>query len=145
VNHIHFCFSQLRHIFFKRTDKAYLQFLRYITLGNVSNIVDFTSLYILTDFIGFHYTISNVISFIAGVSLNYIINIKWIFKRGNHAIHAEFMLIVILSMVGLCFSVLIISIFVEYVHLHYMLSKVISSISVMFWNFYSRKKWVFKQ
>jgi putative flippase GtrA len=131
-------------IFFKETDKTHLQFVRYIVLGNISNIVDFACLYILTEFAGFHYTISNVISYILGVSSNYIINIKWIFKRGNHAIHTEFMLVIIISSIGLLLSIIIIHTLVEYVNIHYMPAKFISAIIIMFWNFYSRKKWVFK-
>lgn len=145
MNHIDFYLSRLRHIFFKKTDKTHLQFLRYIVLGNISNFLDFTCLYVLTEFAGFHYTISNVISFIIGVSLNYIINIKWIFKRGNHAIHTEFILIAAISSIGLFLSIIIIYILVEYINIHYMPAKVISAIIIMFWNFYSRKKWVFKQ
>ncbi len=130
--------------FFKKTNKTIIQLFRYIFLGNISNIVDFSSLYILTDLIKVHYVVSSAISFIIGVLINYIINVKWIFQRGKYSFHNELMLIIIVSLVGMYLSIIIIYVLVEYIHLHYMVSKIISAILVMFWNFYSRKKWIFK-
>ncbi len=124
MNHINnICLSWLRHIFFKKTDKAYIQFLKYITLGNISNIFDFLSLYILTEFIGLHYVISASVSFIIGVLSNYLINILWIFKRGKHEFYIEIMLIIIVSTTGLILSIIVIYVLVEYLRIHYMLSK----------------------
>lgn len=145
MNHTNYKLCCNLKVLFKRTEKTHLQLLLYIFLGNISNVVDYTCLYILTDFAGFHYAISIVISFVIGVIINYIINITWIFKKGRYAIYVEIMLIMVISLVGLYFSLLIIYVCVEYANLHYMLSKAISSVVVMFWNFFSRKKLVFKQ
>jgi len=145
VKHISSCLSWLYHIFFKKTGKTYLQFLRYAILGNISNVFDFACLYVLTEFAGFHYTISASISFIVGVLINYIINVLWIFNRKEHHIHIEITLVILISFVGLCLNVTIIYILVEYANIHYIITKAISAFIVMFWNFYTRKKWVFKQ
>ena len=139
----HFNFY-LQNIFFKKTNKTIIQLFRYIFLGNISNIADFSILYILTDVIKVHYVLSAAISFIIGVLINYLINIKWIFHRGKYSFHNELILIIIVSLVGMYLSIIIIYVFVEYINFHYMVSKVISSIFVMFWNFYSRKKWIFR-
>jgi len=145
VRYFNHCSFWLRNVLFKKTEKTYLQLFRYIVLGNISNVVDFICLYILTELIGFHYTVSASVSFIIGVLSNHIINVLWIFKRGKHDYHIEIILVIAISTVGLCISILIIYILVEYANIHYIISKAISAAIVMFWNFYSRKKWVFKQ
>lgn len=137
--------TRIHYILFKKTDRTTIQLFRYITLGSISNIVDFASLYILTEFIGIHYTISVAISFILGTTTNYIISIKWIFKRGTYNIYSEFSLVLIISAIGLLLNELIIYLLVEYLFFHYMFSKVISVIIVMFWNFFARKRWIFRQ
>lgn len=137
--------TRINCILFKKTDRTLLQLFRYITLGSFSNIVDFASLYLLTDFLGLHYTISVAISFVLGTLTNYIISIKWIFERGTYNIYSEFSFVLIISAVGLLLNELIIYLLVEYLLVHYMLSKLASVIIVMFWNFFARKKWIFRQ
>ena len=127
----------------KKTDNVISQFLKYILIGNISNIIDFSCLYILTEFADFHYTISFAISFVLGSFTNYIIGILWIFGRSRHCVYNEFLFVFIISIVGLIFGELIIFLLVEYAKLHYLISKFVSAVIVMFWNFYGRKKWVF--
>lgn len=51
----------------------------------------------------------------------------------------EFLIFVILSIIGLAINELIMWFFVEEFSLHYILSKVIATIIVMVWNFITRK------
>lgn len=128
---------------YKRTDNVISQFIRYILIGNISNIVDFSCLYVLTEFVNIHYTISVAFAFLIGLVINHIIGILWIFGRSTHNVYVEFLLVLIISIIGLILSEIIIFVLVEYMSLHYMISKFVSAVIVMFWNFYGRRKWIF--
>jgi putative flippase GtrA len=132
----------ISHIFRKKNDTLN-QFIKYITLGNISNFVDFAGLYILTRFAGVHYLISAALSFITGVTTGYIISVLWIFRRGRHKFHVEILLIFAVSLLGLFLNELIIFLLTGYLSIHYMVSKIVSALVVMFWNFFARRKWIF--
>ncbi|CDG65207.1 putative membrane protein [Methanobacterium sp. MB1] len=65
----------------KNTDKTLIQLFRYIFVGGAAFIVDFGSLYILTDIFGMYYLVSAAIAFILGLIANYILSISWVFNR----------------------------------------------------------------
>jgi len=44
--------------------------------------------------------------------------------------------------VGLLFTEALLYIFTEWVHIHYMISKIIATIIVFFWNFFARKLFI---
>ena len=54
-------------ILFHKTDSLIIQFFRYGFAGGVAFLVDFSLLYILTDFFHIYYLISAALSFIPGV------------------------------------------------------------------------------
>lgn len=129
---------------FRKTPNTYVQFVKYVTLGSVSHVVDFGSLYLLTKYLHIYYIISVAVGFIGGVLTNYLISILWIFDRSSYKLHVEIMLIFIISGIGLLITEIIIYALVEYASLHYILSKAVAATVVVFWNFYCRKKFIFK-
>ena len=58
--------NTLEKLFRQNTDKTIIQLFRYIFVGGAAFIVDFGSLYILTDIFGIYYLISAAIAFILG-------------------------------------------------------------------------------
>lgn len=132
-------------ILFKKNDNLVIQFIKYVTLGNIANVADFSTLYLLTEFAKFHYLISAAISFVVGVITGHIINVLWIFQKSRLNTKKVLMIIFLISIVGLIINEVIIYLLVKYFSTHYMLSKAISATIVMFWNFYGRRKWVFNK
>ena len=63
-----------------QTDKTKIQMFRYLFVGGAAFIVDFLSLFILTDFFGIYYLISAAIAFILGLIANYFLSISWVFN-----------------------------------------------------------------
>lgn len=116
------------------------QFLRYSISGGIAFISDFTILYILTDFFHIYYLVSAGIAFIAGVLITYILSIKWVFdKRRIQNKHLELGFFILISFIGLILTELFIWFFTEIINFHYLISKIISSALVLFWNFFSKK------
>ncbi len=127
-------------IFSKQKNVSHFQFIRYAVSGGIAFISDFTILYILTDFFHIYYLVSAGIAFITGVLITYIFSITWVFDiRRIQNKHLELGLFILLSVIGLLLTELFMWFFTEKVSFHYLISKIIASAIVLFWNFFSKK------
>lgn len=130
--------------FVYETTNWVVQLIRYVFVGGFAFIVDYGLLYILTEFGHIHYIISATISFISGLIVNYIISTKWIFtksKISNTSI--EFLMYSVIGVIGLVFNDFLIYLFTEWLHIHYMISKLVTAAIVMGWNFIGRRTILF--
>ncbi len=135
-----------RKLLTRSTDKTGIQFFRYIFVGGVAFLVDFTSLYVLTDYFGIFYLISAAIAFILGLIINYILSINWVFNRrtlDNKTI--EFSVFAFIGIIGLGLNELFIWFFTAELSFFYLISKILAAIIILFWNFFARKLTLFKQ
>jgi putative flippase GtrA len=124
----------------RNTDKTEIQFFRYIFVGGVAFIVDFTSLYVLTDFFGIYYLYSAAAAFILGLVVNYFISISWVFnKRKLNSKTIEFSVFAMIGIIGLGLNEIFIWFFTDELNLFYLVSKILAAIIILFWNFFARK------
>lgn len=127
-------------LFRERTDNLYLQFFRYIFVGGTAFVVDFFFLYFFSDICGIYYLISAILSFIISVLVNYLMSTKWVFNQDNIENKVlEFNLFIIISTIGLGFTEVLLYFFTDILGLYYLISKIISAIIVLFWNFMARR------
>ena len=122
-----------------------VQLLRYAVVGGVAFVVDYGSLWLLTEVVGLHHLVSAAIAFILGLICNYVISTAWVFgesKVSNRWV--EFVIFSIIGVIGLGLNELIIYLCTDVCGLHYMLSKIISTVIIFFWNFFARKFVLFK-
>ena len=130
----------LNKLFIKKTDNTLIQLFRYTFVGGIAFVVDFSSLYILTEFAGLHYLYSAAIAFILGLIINYILSILWVFKsRAVNKKIFEIIIFAVIGIIGLGLNELIIWFSTEKFKLYYLYSKLISTAIVYFWNFLARK------
>ncbi len=135
----------LNKLFIEKTDNTIIQLFRYTFVGGIAFIVDFSTLYLLTEFVGLHYLHSAAIAFILGLIINYILSILWVFKsRVINKKLFEFIIFAIIGIVGLGLNELIIWFSTEKINLYYLHSKLMSTAIVYFWNFLARKYILYK-
>lgn len=135
----------IRRLLIEQANNTSIQLLRYTFVGGAAFTVDFSSLYILTEFFNIHYLISAAIAFLLGLMTNYVLCIVWVFnKRIIRNKSLEFGIFTFIGIIGLGFNELFIWFFTEYVHFHYLLSKIISTVFVFMWNFFVRKFILFR-
>lgn len=128
------------------TDDTLIQMFRYLQVAFLAFLVDFGALYLFTEFGGLHYLVSNALAFVLGVSTNYLLSIRWVFK--NSALKdrkSEAVIFVAIGVAGLGLNEVFIWFFTEVTHLHYMISKIISTGVVFFFNFFVRKFMLFNK
>jgi len=128
-----------------QTEKTNIQMFRYLFVGGAAFIVDFLSLFILTDFFGIYYLISAAIAFILGLIANYFLSISWVFnKRKLKNRHLEFGVFAVIGIIGLGFNEVFIWFFTQDLQIYYLVSKIFAAIIILFWNFFARKYILFR-
>lgn len=103
-------------------------------------MADYSSLFVLTHYVGLYYMWSAAFAFIIGLLVNYLISISWVFQKSRKTkVWIEFLVFAIIGIIGLGLNELIIWSGCELLGLHYMIAKLISTAMVFFWNFLARK------
>jgi putative flippase GtrA len=127
-------------LFEGKTDDALVQLFRYVFVGGAAFAVDFGLLWALKEFAHLHYLIAATLSFAAGLTTNYLLSTRWVFNRAKmKSKTAEFAIFTLIGIVGLLLNDLIMWFFTEKLALYYLLSKIVATLIVFFWNFLSRK------
>ena len=132
-------------LFKEETENTLIQLFRYGFVGGAAFLVDYGVLVLLTEVFGMHYLLSATISFILGLVTNYLLSVVWVFNNrtlGNR--WAEFTVFAIIGVIGLGLNALIMYVCTDKMGIHYMISKIISTVIVFFWNFFARKIVLFK-
>ncbi|MFZ2310919.1 MAG: GtrA family protein [Patescibacteria group bacterium] len=124
--------------------KNNIQIINYIFFAGTATVVDVGLLYVLTDMAGLKYLISSVISYCAGMVVNYSLNKLLNFKDRNKKIFRQFSIFFAVALIGLLFNQLIIVFLVELFKIWYMIAKIISVLLVMIWSFWAHKNITFK-
>jgi putative flippase GtrA len=124
----------------QKTDSTLIQLLRYALVGGLAFVVDFASLYFLTEYLGLYYLHSAALAFCLGLTTNYLLSVLWVFqKRTFQNRFVEYTIFALLGVFGLCLNHGLMYFFTEQVHIHYLSSKIFATGLVFLWNFGSRK------
>lgn len=116
------------------------QVLRFLVVGGIAFLIDYSIYYSLTHIFGVYYLVSSVISFTVSVMFNYILSTKWVFDsqtKNNES--KKFVAFIILSVLGLGINQIFLWMFSDIFHINDLISKVIATAIVMVWNFVTRK------
>ena len=116
------------------------QILKFGVVGGIAFIIDYSVLFICTEFFGIYYLISSLISFSVSTVFNYIASIKWVFDVNQKKSQKKnFILFIVFSLIGLGLNQLIMWFGVDMLHIYYMLVKIGATAIVMVFNFITRK------
>ena len=128
----------------KKPEKTFHQFLRYLVAGGTATVVDMSVLFVLYQFLHLNYLIAAAIGYACGIMTNFTINVLFVFESTGR-IKKEFVIFVSVGAVGLLWTELILWSLAEKLAFPVMLAKVVAIIFVLFWNFFMRKKLVFRK
>jgi putative flippase GtrA len=119
---------------------------RYVLVGGVAFVVDFGVLVALTELAGLHYRVSAAIAFLAGLVVNYVIAILWVFDRSRLADRRlEFVIYGIIGIIGVGLNDLVLYLVATVAGVHYTLAKLVSAAIVLQFNFFSRRLILFSR
>ena len=120
--------------------KLLAQFMKFGVVGVIAFVIDYGLLALLTELFGINYLVSATISFTASVVFNYVASMRYVFthKEGLSR-RREFVIFVVLSVIGLLINNGCMWAGVELLGVHYLLTKIVATAIVMIWNFVTRK------
>lgn len=120
-------------------NKLIQQILKFGVVGGLAFIIDYGIYTLLLQVFHINYVISGIISFSVSVIFNYILSIIWVFDIKKKQTVKEFIIFVILSVIGLILNTIILYISVDKFHIHEQIGKIIATAIVMVYNFITRK------
>jgi putative flippase GtrA len=130
----------VRRVLVGQTSDSRIQFLRYLVVGGVATVGDFSTLFVFTHWVHVHYLVSNILGFCVGLIINYVLSLVWVFStRKLSSRVAEFTLFAVVGVIGVGLSELIMWLLTGLAGAHYMVSKVVATMVVLVWNFSARK------
>lgn len=116
------------------------QLVKFGFVGGLCFVIDYGIMVLLTEALGVDYLLSCGISFTVSVIVNYILSMRFVFERKEDAKKStEFILFVVLSVIGLGLTELLMWVAVDKISIHYMISKIVVTAIVMVYNFITRK------
>lgn len=122
------------------------QIIKYIISGGTAAAVNILFLYIFTDFFGIWYLYSGVISFIIAFGVSFLLQKFWTFQdKATHNVHKQATIYLIVSILNLVWNTFLLYIFVDVIHMWYLLAQICAGAIVALSSFFIYKKFIFKQ
>lgn len=124
--------------------KKNITFLKYAIVGISSTIIDMATLFVLVDILKANLYFSLIISFLLAVINGFTFNKIWTFNDKNQKYKKQFLKFLIVSIIWLGLTLFAMYLLVEILGIYYLLSKIFTSVIVLFWNYTWNKIWTFK-
>ena len=121
-------------------NSLFQQIIKFGFVGGIAFIIDYITLIIFIEIFGISILISTAMAFSISVIFNYVASIKWVFNvNSNNSSKKNFILFIILSIVGLIITEIIMYIGTQQLDINYLIVKIFATTVVMFFNFITRK------
>ena len=120
------------------------QFMKFGIVGVIAFLIDFGTMVALTELLGINPVVSAGFSYCVSTVFNYLASMRYVFRhRDDLSRTHEFIIFIVLSLIGLGLNEFIMWLGgITVGNQWYMLTKIVATALVMFWNFFSRKKWL---
>ncbi|HJC33711.1 MAG TPA: GtrA family protein [Candidatus Mediterraneibacter faecipullorum] len=116
------------------------QIMKFGVVGFLCFFIDYGLMILFTEAFHINYLVSAALSFSISTIVNYSLSMRYVFKSKKDANKInEFILFVVLSVIGLGVNEAAMWIAVEGLGIHYMISKIGATAVVMVFNFVTRK------
>lgn len=119
--------------------KLLSQIIKFGLVGFLCFFIDYGIMVFLTEVAGVHYLLSSGISFTVSVIVNYVLSLTYVFETEKGNWIKEFIIFVVLSVIGLGINQVLMWFCVDILGIFYMISKIGATAVVMVYNFVTRK------
>lgn len=120
--------------------KLFAQLMKFGVVGFIAFLIDYGLLAFCTEILHINYLVSATIGFTVSVVFNYLASMRYVFThKDGMSRRREFIIFVVLSVIGLAINNIILWAGVELIHVHYLIVKIFATAVVMIWNFVTRK------
>lgn len=120
--------------------------LRYIFSGGSAAAVNFFFLYAFTEWLHIFYMVSVVLSFMIAVVVSFLLQKFWTFRDSDKSYsHRQAMIYFVVAVFNTLINAGLVYLFVEYMHLHYMLGQFLASGIIAFESYFIYQHFIFKK
>jgi len=122
-----------------------MKIVRYFFVGAIAAVIDIGLFTIFASYLKFPWAIVSVSTFVIATLINYFLSIQFVFKSGSkYKKYQEILGVFLLSSLALLLNQMFLYLFIEKMNIHLILSKCITTGMLFLWNYYGRKKIIFK-
>ncbi len=100
---------------------------------------DYAVLLVLKEWVGLHYLVAVPLAFLAGIAVNYLIGIWFVFRRGDLSRIRELLLFLTVSLLALAITEGSMYLFTDLLRVDYRISRLVSGVATYLFNFFSRR------
>jgi hypothetical protein len=114
-------------------------------VGGTAATSDIGLFSLLTLIFQVHWFVASIVAFVTATFVNYFLSIRFVFKSGGkHKKHHEILGVFLISGISLFFNQIILFFTIEKFHIMPLASKCIATAILFFWNYLTRKKFIFE-
>jgi putative flippase GtrA len=117
---------------------------RYLVVGGISAIADWTIFAAILYGLELHYIAAAAISFVLATGLNYYLSVRFVFGAGSRGPRQAMALVYLVSTIGIVINLGVLTIGIDILELHPLISKLFATGIAVFWNFLARYFYIFK-
>lgn len=120
-----------------------LPFFFYVICGGLATLFDWSAFYIASYIVGLSYLYAVILSFTIGSFINYTLNKINTFKNKHKSIFVQFSVYLSGALTALLITCCQMIVFIEYFHFHPMVSRIIITGNMLFYNYLFHKLFTF--
>ena len=128
-----------------KNNKLLMQIIKFVIVGGIATIIDYIIFFIMHELLKIPTLPSNITSFTISVIYNYIASVKWVFDVKKDDPKKQFIIFIVLSLIGLLINTIIVYITIDILKWWSMIAKVLATGIVMVFNFITRKMFLEKK
>jgi putative flippase GtrA len=123
-------------------NKTAKQFFYFTCIGSIGTLFHYCTLILFVQKLRINPVLASGIGFGLGAFVNYSLNYRWTFK--SHKRHKETITkFLFIAMIGLVLNSIILTLVIGMLQVHYLISQILATGIVLFWNFFVNKIWTF--
>lgn len=123
-----------------------MKIVRYFFLGAIAALIDISLFTIFASYLKFPWAIVSIFTFTIATLANYLLSIRFVFKSGSkYKKHHEIIGVFIVSSLALLLNQMFLYLCIEKMHLHLVVSKCLTTGILFLWNYYGRKRFIFRE
>jgi putative flippase GtrA len=121
------------------------EFARYCLAGGLAFLADFATFLLLSELRGVNYLVANTLGFLAGLIVNYLISISWVFAHRKYATATpEFSFFAIIGVGGIALGNSGMWLLIELLEFGHIQAKCLVTAVVLLYNYSMRKYFLFR-
>jgi putative flippase GtrA len=120
--------------------------IKYIFSGGMAAVTNLSALYLLVEFLGVHYLVASILSFIVSIAVSFIMQKFWTFEDSSRdTIHAQFAIYTVVVLINLVLNTFLVYAFVEWLSIWYFAAQFLAAAIIALVSFFAYRNLVFKR